>query len=162
GSSDHIVNDIDLSGLPDATITLTVTMRNLLGGAIGVPSFDTATKTSAATSVYTVSIDQDLITLGHICVVRFMCDNVAGSPTYEHDFSSSGGGTPVDGNGTINEPDQQIGGIDLNGLEDGEVTLTVTLTNPNGDGADVMDTVTLDTSLPEDYTVSIVQDPIDS
>ncbi|MEM6539987.1 MAG: gliding motility-associated C-terminal domain-containing protein, partial [Bacteroidota bacterium] len=55
--------------------------------------------------------------------------------TYNYSFSSSGGGTPVTGSGTIVSATDQITGIDLSGLADGTVTLSVTLTNGNGTGA---------------------------
>src|SRR5690606_21044247 len=46
----------------------------------------------------------------------------------------------ANGNGTISAPNQQISGIDLSGLADGTITLSVFLSNLNGDGAMVTDT----------------------
>src|SRR5690606_15329029 len=60
------------------------------------------------------------------------------------------------------EPNQQINGIDLTGLPDGLVTLTVFLANPNGEGIEVTDTVTLDTSLPVDCDGGNSAHPFDS
>ena len=161
GTSNRTVTNIDLSDLPDGTITLMVTLSSIFG-PIGDPTFDTAIKNTVVPSGYTVSIDQDPITLGNITAVSFTFDNAEVNATYDYSFSSSGGGTPVTDTGIISDSDQQIGGIDLSELEDGDVTLTVSLNNPNGDGSDVTDTVDLDTSIPADYTVSIVQDPIDT
>src|SRR5690606_1530599 len=125
-------------------------------------TFDFANKNTVAPSGYTVSFDEELISLGNNAAVGFTFTGAEVNATYEYTFSSSGGGTPITGDGTITEPNQQINGIDLTGLPDGLVTLTVSLANPNGEGIEVTDTVALDTSLPVDYTVSIDQDIIDS
>src|SRR5690606_6951553 len=99
--------------------------------------------------------------LANIGTVGFTFNNAEVNATYEYTFSSSGGGTPITGDGTITEPNQQINGIDLTGLPDGLVTLTVFLANPNGVGIEVTDTVTLDTSLPVDCDGGNSAPPLD-
>lgn len=51
---------------------------------------------------------------------------------YSFIISSSGGGEPVTGSGTIGAGAQQVSGLDLSGLADGTLTLTVTLADPLG------------------------------
>ncbi|MCW9010925.1 Ig-like domain-containing protein, partial [Marinobacter sp.] len=64
---------------------------------------------------------------------------------YSYTISSNGGGTPVTGSGTVATASDQITGVDLRGLADGTLTLSVTLTDTAGNSAvAVTDTATLD------------------
>jgi hypothetical protein len=68
---------------------------------------------------------------------------------YSFTVSSSGGGTPVAGTGTIVAAQQQITGLDLSGLGDGTLTLSVTLTDALGNaGSPITGTMTKDASPP--------------
>ena len=152
------ITGIDLSGLGDGTITLSVTLTNVNG--TGAAALDTATKSTAVPSGYTVTIDQDPINVGNQTAVSFTFAGAEVGATYDYSFTSDGGGTPVTGNGTIVTATDNITGIDLSGLGDGTVTLSVTLTNGDGTGAAALDTATKSTTVPTGYTVTIDQDPI--
>ncbi len=138
------VNNIDLSSLPDGLITLTVTVSNVLGTE-GPETTDTAIKLTTIPSGYDVTIDQDPIDQTNEEDVSFTFTNAEVDAFYYYSFTSSGGGTPVTGNGTVQTPTDQIDGIDVSGLPNGTITLTVYLENVNGDGPDETDTVAKET-----------------
>lgn len=155
------VNDIDLSSLPDGTLMLSVTVSNFVGNR-GPVATASVTKNTVVPSGYTVTIDQPEIYLNNASLVSFTFGNAELGSTYVYSFSSSAGGTPEGDSGPITQSDQQIAGIDISGLEDGVITLTASLSNSNGTGEEVTDTVVMDTALPSGYTASISQDPIDT
>ncbi|MHA7830265.1 MAG: T9SS type B sorting domain-containing protein, partial [Flagellimonas sp.] len=158
GTATDQITGIDLSGLPDGTITLSVTLTN--GSGAGDPATDTSIKDTAVPSGYSVTIDQDPINGGNETGVGFTFAGAEPSAGYDYTFSSDGGGADVTGSGTITTATDQVTGIDLSGLGDGTITLSVTLTNGSGAGDPATDTSIKDTAAPADYSVSIDQDPI--
>ncbi|MDD9728984.1 hypothetical protein PVW46_03580, partial [Mameliella sp. AT18] len=69
--------------------------------------------------------------------------------TFDYTITSDGGGTPVTGSGTITSATQQVTGLDLSGLADGTLTLSVTLTDFKGNtGGAATTTATKDTNAP--------------
>ncbi|WP_223633559.1 beta strand repeat-containing protein, partial [Rhodobacter sp. TJ_12] len=153
---------IDVSGLADGTLTLSVTLTDSASNT-GAAATDTATKDAAAPSGYTVSLDQDPVTSATETAVSFTFAGAETGTSYSYTISSSGGGTPVTGAGTISTAAQQITGIDVSGLADGTLTLSVTLTDSaSNTGAAATDTATKDVAAPSGYTVSLDQDPVTS
>lgn len=74
---------------------------------------------------------------------------------YTITITSSGGGTPVTGSGTIGADPEQVTGLDLTGLADGTLTVSVTLTDGFGNaGSAVTSTVTKDTVAPAILSVT--------
>ncbi|WP_418499090.1 gliding motility-associated C-terminal domain-containing protein [Flagellimonas sp.] len=163
------VNGIDLSSLPDGQVRLTVTLTNIFNNT-GNPAFAFATKNTAVPTGYTAQIDQDPIDQTNEDTVSFTFANAELNATYNYTISSDGGGVPVSGTGPINSVDQQLTGINLSGLGNGTITLSVTLSNTNGIGNAATDTVTketcfsgtmaptLDNSLPTAFCNSFSQD----
>ena len=80
---------------------------------------------------------------------------------YSFSISSSGGGEPVTGTGTINEATQQIAGLDLSGLADGTLTLSVTLTDTLGNAGSPATSVMNKTTNPPAIVSVIPPDPGD-
>ena len=152
------ITGIDLSGLGDGTVTLSVTLAN--GNGTGSAATDSSTKATSAPSGYSVVVDQDPITVSNQASVSFTFSGAEVGSTYAYTFSSNGGGTDVTGGGTISTATDQITGIDLSGLGDGTVTLSVTLANGNGTGSAATDSSTKATSAPSGYSVVVDQDPI--
>ncbi|UNY97918.1 hypothetical protein MQE36_12580 [Zhouia spongiae] len=151
---------IDLSGLGDGTITLSVTLTDSFGNTGGVVT-DTRTKDATAPSGYNVSIDQSPVNDSNQSAVSFTFSGAEVGATYDYSFSSTGGGTHVTGTGTISTATDQLTGIDLSGLGDGTITLSVTLTDSFGNtGGVVTDTRTKDATAPSGYNVSIDQSPV--
>src|SRR5690606_12458074 len=69
--------------------------------------------------------------------------------SYSYTITSSGGGMPVTGAGMVSTAGERISGIDVNGLNDGTLTLSATLTDGAGNSATaVTDMVTLDKTSP--------------
>ncbi len=133
------------------TATPTVTVSSITGdGTLGISiaagtASDSVGNTAAAAGPsttftvdntaphgYTVSIDQSAINLSNKGAVSFTFLNGELNSTYNYTFSSSGGGTNVTGSGTITGSNQKITNINLGGLNDGTITLSVTLTDSAG------------------------------
>ncbi|MFB9210303.1 MBG domain-containing protein [Echinicola jeungdonensis] len=162
GSSTEQVSGLDVSGLADGTITLSVTLTDVNGNT-GTATTDTETKDTAAPSGYSVTIDQSPINAGNESSVSFTFASAEVGADYSYTLSSSGGGTNVTGSGTISTATDQITGLDVSGLGDGAVTLSVTLTDANGNtGTAVTDTETKDSAVPSGYSVTIDQNPINA
>ena len=154
------ITGIDLSGLGDGTITLSVTLTDGTGNT-GSAAIDTKTKDTVTPSGYSVSLDQSFINGSNESSVSFTFAGAEVGADYEYILSSSGGGTNVSGNGTIATATDQITGIDLSGLGDGTITLSVTLTDGTGNtGSAAIDTKTKDTVTPSGYSVSLDQSAI--
>ena len=157
-SAGQTISPINLSTLPDGTITLSVTLAN--GNGTGSAATDTSTKDTAVPSGYSVLINQDPINPGNETAVSFTFTGAEVGATYNYTFSSTGGGGTVGASGTVASAGQTISGINLSGLGDGTITLSVTLANGNGTGSAATDTSTKDTAVPSGYSVLINQDPI--
>ncbi|MCK0189553.1 gliding motility-associated C-terminal domain-containing protein, partial [Arenibacter sp. F20364] len=120
----------DLSGLGDGTITLSVTLTNVNGA--GAPATDTSIKDTVAPTGYSVNINQDPITTSNQTAVSFTFTGATVGTTYNYSFSSSEGVANVTGTGTVSGAGQTISGINLSSLADGNITLSVTLTDNVG------------------------------
>lgn len=134
----------DLTSLLDGNIDLTVSFIN--GGARGLNVSDSATKNTTVPSGYSVTIDQDPIDENNETAISFTWTAAEVGATYNYSFTSSGGGTPVTGTGTISTATDQITGLDLSGLSNGTIVLTASLINSNGQGADATDTAVKNTT----------------
>src|SRR5690606_15028472 len=87
-------------------------------------------------SGYTVSIDQTAVTVANQTALSFTFSGAEVDATFDYTITSSGGGTPVTGNGTIGDTGEQISSINVSGLTDGMLTLSVTLTDDAGNTGD--------------------------
>ena len=129
-------------------------------GTTDSPNFSIDT---AAPSGYSVLINQDPINAGNETAVSFTFTGAEVGATYNYTFSSTGGGGPLSASGTVASAGQTISGINLSGLGDGTITLSVTLTDINGNqGLPATDTSSKDTAVPSGYSVVINQDPINA
>ncbi|WP_034247390.1 T9SS C-terminal target domain-containing protein, partial [Aquimarina atlantica] len=147
-SATATISGIDLSGLGDGTITLSVTLTDV-NGNIGSAATDTETKDTIAPTGYSVTIDQSPINAGNDNAVSYTFSSAEVGATYNYTFSSSGGGTNVTGSGTVASTTATISSIDLSGLADGTITLSVTLTDVNGNtGSATTDTENKKTTPP--------------
>src|SRR5690606_26494757 len=101
------VNNIDLSGLPDGTIQLSVTLTSLFGN-VGDPASDVSIKKTTVPSGYTVAIDQGALDSNNIAAVSFTFSGAEVGATYNYTFSSDTGPEEVIGNGTIVTANDQV------------------------------------------------------
>jgi len=145
-----ISNIMNLAGAPVADVTATT-------DGSGV-TFDRTVPAG-----YTAAIDQAMINTANQAACSFTFNGAEIGTTYDFTITSSGGGTAVTGSGTVAAAGETITGIDVSGLGDGTLTLSVTLTDAAGNaGAAVTDTVTKDVAVPSGYSVSIDQAAINS
>lgn len=140
------ISGINISGLGDGTLTLSVVLTDTTGNAASAVT-DTATLDATAPSGQSVSFDDSTIDETEVAAVSFTFAGAEVGAGYSYTISSNGGGTPVTGSGTLASASDQISGIDVSGLSDGTLTLSVTLSDVAGNGAGaVIDTATLDTN----------------
>ncbi|RUO37822.1 hypothetical protein CWE22_12025, partial [Pseudidiomarina aestuarii] len=118
-----------------------------------VQAIDRAGNTSAAVDVarivedsvapadFVVSIEQGLIDATNDTAMSFTLSGAEVGTTYN--FSVSDGSNQVTGTGSVSSATQRVGGIDVRGLTEGVLTLTVTLADAVGNtSAAQTDTVT--------------------
>jgi hypothetical protein len=120
---------------------------------------------NAAPTGYTVALDQTGYGPSNNTNASFTVSDPEVLADYTYSVSSSGGGTPVTGSGTVPTPgagspnEFQITGLDLSGLSEGTVTVSVTLTDPSGNaGTPATDTAPLDLTQP---TIAITNGSVD-
>ncbi len=148
-TADQQVKDIDVSSLDDGTITLIVKLTDSASNP-GDAVSDTSTKDTSPPTGYYVEIEQDLIDQSNADAVSFSLEDAEPNATYNYEFKSSAGSDMVIGSGTVLSSSQRLQDIDLSSLEDGTITLTLTLTDTAGNkGADTVHTSTKDTTEPE-------------
>lgn len=105
-------------------------------------------------SGYTVAFTTDPVNNANQTAAAFSISSAEIGSTYNYTISSSGAGTNVTGSGTITTATQNITGVDVSGLGDGTLTISLTLTDTASNvGAAVTDTVTKDIVAP--YIVSV-------
>ncbi|MBU2885454.1 hypothetical protein KO507_06740 [Gilvimarinus agarilyticus] len=149
------VSSLDVSGLADGTLTLSVVLTDTAGNAAAAVT-DTLAKDVQVPTGYSVSFDQAYINATNEAAASFTFAGAEVGTTYQFTISSDGGGANATGSGTIATATDQHTGLDLSGLSDGTLTLSVTLTDSNSNtGVATTDTVTKDVIAPSGYSVSI-------
>jgi uncharacterized repeat protein (TIGR01451 family) len=142
----QVVSGVDVSGLGDGTLVLDVTLTN--GTGTGAVASDSAAKDATAPAGYSVAWDTDPIGSGNQTAAQFTISSGEIGAAYGYAVSSSGGGTPLAGNGTIASAPQVVSGVDVSGLGDGTLTVEVVLTDVVGNAGDVAsDTATKATTI---------------
>ncbi|MGE5552124.1 MAG: fibronectin type III domain-containing protein [Bacteroidota bacterium] len=107
---------------------------------------------------YSVNIDQAQINNANKTALSFTFTGAEVGATYEYILTSSGGGGPLTGGGSISSAAHQVTGVTTMGLNEGTLTLSVTLTDAAGNtGLAATDTVLKDTLMPSGYSVNIDQ-----
>ena len=157
------ISGLDVSGLDDDTLTLTVYLTDTYGNQ-GNNVTDTVKKDTVVPSGYSVSIDSSYINSTNETEMSFTFASAEVGATYHYSIDDTNGTTPaVTGSGTIATATDQVSGLDVSGLDDDTLILTVYLTDSAGNqGSNTTDTVTKETLVPSGYTVSLDQDPVTS
>ena len=139
---------VTISGITgDGTLGISIAAGTAIDGVGNTASATgpsgTFTVDNTAPTGYSVNINQDPITTSNQTAVSFTFTGATVGTTYNYSFSSSNGGTNVTGTNTVTGAGQTISGINLSGLEDGNITLSVTLTDNVGNiGSPATDTST--------------------
>lgn len=131
----------DVSTLGDGTLTVELTLTNANG--TGSPVQDTVLKDTTppppAPSGYSVVFDEDPVLAA---ATSFTVQNVTVGWNYSFAITSSGGGSPVTGNGTISTSPNETIPVNVGTLPNGTLTINLTMTNAGGAGPTVSDTTT--------------------
>ena len=114
----------------------------------------TATLDKTAPAGYTITAGDSLVSASEATSTRFTFAGAEVGAQYSYTVTSSGGGTPVTGNGTVSSATQRVTGIDVSSLAGGTLTYSVTLTDTAGNtGSAATATATLD-SAPQGATTT--------
>jgi len=142
----------------EGTYTITARQTDSAGNTSPKASTITVTIDKTAPSGYSVSIDQDAINQDNEEALSFTFSKPEKGATYNYTITDESSNT-VTGEGSVSST--QITGINVSGLNDGTLTLEVTLTDDAGNtGSTVSDTVTKDTHGDLSFTITI-NDPND-
>lgn len=118
-----------------SNLNVSVSAEDNAGNVTTTADTTNATVDTSAPSGHSVSFDDALINAGEASGVSFSFSGAETGATYDYTIGSSGGGTPVTGSGTVTGSAQQVGGIDVSGLSDGTLSLSVVLTDAAGNEA---------------------------
>ena len=147
------VTGIDVSSLPDGTVTYSVRLINAVGNA-GPAATGTSTLDTAAPSGFSITPDQSTINAVDVTSTGFTIGGAAAGDVYN--FSISDGSTSVTGSGTMTAASQDITGIDLSSLAAGTITYSLNLTDIAGHSstAPATNTATIDFNAPTAIALS--------
>jgi cyclophilin family peptidyl-prolyl cis-trans isomerase len=138
---------VDVSSLPDGTLTFAVTLKKGLTGPVATA---TATLDRVAPTGYSITPDA-AATSSSTVGFRFVGAEVGATYSYTITDGSNTIG-PV--TGTITSAAQTVTGIDVSGLADGNLVISATLTDPVGNvGSAVTAGFTLDRVAPSGYSI---------
>jgi hypothetical protein len=129
-SSTQQVTGVNVSSLPDGTLTYTVTLTDTAGN-VGGEVTAKATLDQTAPTGYSIVVDQNPIDSSNAAATSFTFAGAEVGATYNYTVTSSGTNS-VTGSGTIASATQQVTGINVASLPNGTLTYSVTLTDPAG------------------------------
>ncbi|WP_252946619.1 Calx-beta domain-containing protein [Roseivirga pacifica] len=142
-SVDVAASDSDFGSLADQTVTVTTNDDDDL----------------TAPSGYSVTLNDVLVGNAEVSTSTFTFAGAEIGTTYNYTVSSNNGGTNVTGSGTIATATDQVTLADLSGLNDGTLTLSVTLTDASSNvGTAATDDTVLDTTAPVAPIVTSISD----
>ncbi len=99
-SATEQVTGIDVSSLPDGTLTFSVTLTDAAGNT-GSAATATTTLDTTAPAGYSITADDSLIGASEALATSFTFADAEVGATYSYTITSDAGGTPVSGSGTI-------------------------------------------------------------
>ena len=103
---------------------------------------------------FSISASPAVINAAAVANAGFTFAGATTNTTYTYTISSSNGGTPVTNSGSVTSATQSVSGINLAALNDGTLTISVTLNDQSGDTRTEQTTATLQRTLPSGYTIS--------
>jgi hypothetical protein len=152
-SATQDITGIDVSSLPDGTLTYSVTLTSSLGN-VGAPATATVGLYQKVPSGFTVAADQSLINDVTASSTGFTLSGARVGDTFVYTISPSSG-SPITASGSVTSATQDFTGLNLSTLASGTVTFSVTLTDPLGQtGASQSATAMLDPALPTAIALS--------
>jgi hypothetical protein len=157
------VSGVDVSSLPDGTLSFSVVLTDQAGNAGAATTPVTTTLNTVTPSGYSLEPDQTIIaTTAAATNTGFTIISPASGigDTFTWTTSVTSGNPPVafagpTGSGTITATTQDVTGIDVSSLPDGTVNYSVRLINAVGNaGTPATGTSTLDTTAPSGFTIT--------
>ncbi len=149
-SGDEDLDGIDVSSFDQNGST--IQDGNANNATLTLANVDTRGALIDATSPsgYGFSIDQAYINTDNELNARFSFSSAEIGATYTVNVSHNGGGAgTTSGTGTVTDTTQVVSGIDVSGIDDGELLFSVVLTDSGGNaGTTISDTVTKETVVP--------------
>src|SRR5690606_11905218 len=140
----------DVLALVEGTHQLQINATDVAGNTSVYSDAATVVIDATAPDGHSVSFDDDAINAAKAASIGFSFSGAEAGATYSYLITSSGGGTPVTGTGTLTTATDPISGIDVSGLSDGTLTLSVTVMDVAGNSASaVTDAAVLDRVVPE-------------
>ena len=132
-------NSLNLSGLSDGTLTISFQLSDQAGNT-GETATATILQDTTAPSGYRVSIDQRAIDNSNQSALSFTVQGAEVGATYRYELGS--GSATLNGSGRVNSGIFSIGDIDVSGLQNGTISLSLSLQDaPGNSGAYVTDSV---------------------
>jgi hypothetical protein len=125
------ITGVNVSSLPDGTLTFSVTLTFDAGDA-GAAATATVTLDTVGPSGYTISPDLPTINSSQATSTGFTFADATTGTTYNFTVTSSGGGAAISGSGSVTSATQDITGINVSSLPSGTLTYSVTLTDSVG------------------------------
>jgi hypothetical protein len=151
-TSDSITWTVDVTPTAQGTVSLTVPATGASGGGNTNSASNTTSVTydGAAPTGYTSFFLTTTINSANQGAAGLQFSGGEIGAAFSFTISSSGGGTPVTGSGTVSSNPQQVTALDLSALGDGTLTLSLTLTDTLGNvGSAVNTTATKDARAPK-------------
>jgi hypothetical protein len=160
-SSTQQLTGINVAMLPNGTLTFIVTLTDAAGN-VGSAATDTMALDQTVPSGYSITADHGALNIATAASAGFTFANAQVGATYAYTVSSSSGGTPVTGSGTVTSATQDVTGINVSSLPDGTLTFIVTLTNGAGTGGTTPASSTLNQTVPSGYSITANQTVLNS
>jgi hypothetical protein len=153
-AANQSVAGIDVSTLPDGVLTFSVTLTGP-GGATGPAATATATLDQTAPAGYAIEVMDAMVNLSKATSTGLALTGAEVGTVYHYTITSSGGGTPLTGSGTVTAATQSLTGINVTSLPDGALTYSVTLTDAAGNtGTAATAVATMDATAPRGYVIT--------
>ncbi|MGO9109761.1 MAG: peptidylprolyl isomerase, partial [Thermoguttaceae bacterium] len=127
-STTQDITGINVTSLPDGTLTYSVILTNSAGNP-GAAATAAATLDTAAPSGYTIIAVPAALNATAATNAGLTFAGAEVGTTYNYSITSSGGGSPITGSGSVTSATQSISGINVTSLSDGSLTYSVTLTD---------------------------------
>jgi len=145
---------LDLSSLPDGVVTARAVLTDIAGN-VGDAVTTSLAKSATAPSGYSVMAVTTTVNQANQKAFAFQILNGKSGNTYS--YVIQGGGATRFGSGVIGSAIQLVSGVDLSGLPDGTIQVSVTLSDAAGNsGVAAQTTVLKDTIAPSGYQLLVV------
>lgn len=157
GADSNGAYSLNLTGLSAGNHNLEVRATDIAGNQSVYSDLLAIVIDTTAPAISSVSFDQDPITDANQAGVSFTLSGAETGATAEYSINSNSGGVAVTDSFVVASAGQQIIAVDVSGLNDGTLTLSLTLTDAAGNVSTpaVTDTVIKDANVPAITAVTI-------